>query len=62
MRQVQTPWGRVGVKVGLLENRETTASPEFEDCLALAKAHDIPVRAVYEAALATALKGEYSNE
>jgi len=62
MRQVQTPWGRVGVKVGLLENRETTSSPEFEDCLALAKAHDIPARAVYEAALAAALKGEYSNE
>ena len=62
IRHVNTHWGRVSVKVGLLGNKETASSPEFEDCLACAQMHGVTVRAVYEAALAAALNGEYIHE
>lgn len=62
VRHVVTPWGRVRVKVGFLENVETAVSPEFDDCYALAISRNTTARAVYEAALAAALKGEYAHE
>lgn len=58
-KHVQTPWGAVRVKVGFLSGRQNTAAPEFEDCRARAEAAEVPVRAVYEMALAAALKGEF---
>lgn len=61
-RQVNTPWGRVRVKIGILGGSETATSPEFEDCRALAEAHAKPVRVIYESALAAAVKGEYIHE
>ncbi|HEY3396461.1 MAG TPA: nickel pincer cofactor biosynthesis protein LarC [Armatimonadota bacterium] len=56
MRQVQTPWGPVRVKVGLLAGERVTASPEYEDCAARAKEHGVPVRHVYAAALGKAME------
>ena len=53
-----TPWGTVRVKIGRLHGRETTRAPEFEDCRRLAEEAGVPVRTVYEAALAAAVKGE----
>lgn len=57
----QTPWGPVRVKIGLWNGERLVAAPEFEDCRALAGSAGIPVRRVYEAALAAALKGELEH-
>jgi len=62
LRHVATPWGRVTVKVGFWEDKETAVSPEFEECRTLAESWDTTARAVYEAALAAAIKGEYLHE
>jgi len=48
--EVETPYGKVRVKVGSWKGRDITRSPEHDDCVRCAKAHDVPVRAVYEAA------------
>jgi pyridinium-3,5-bisthiocarboxylic acid mononucleotide nickel chelatase len=53
-RQVSTPWGEVRIKRACFDGERTTASPEFEDCRALAEKAGVPVRRVYEAALAAA--------
>jgi pyridinium-3,5-bisthiocarboxylic acid mononucleotide nickel chelatase len=47
---VETPYGPIRVKVGVLDGREITASPEFEDCNQAAERHHVPVREVYAAA------------
>lgn len=60
-RTVQTPWGSVRVKMGHFQGEATCAAPEFEDCRARAEAADVPVRQVYDAALAAALKGEFEH-
>ena len=49
-RQVQTPWGPVGVKLARGFG-VTHAKPEFEDAAALARAHGLPYRAVFEEAM-----------
>jgi len=58
-KKVGTPWGEVRVKIGTFNDTTNSASPEYEDCAALAQEHKVPVRKVYEHALAAALKGEY---
>ena len=47
---VQTPYGPIPVKVGLLRGEAITRSPEFEACSAAAARAGVPVRAVYAAA------------
>ena len=49
--EVETPYGRVRVKIGSWKARDITRSPEHDDCARCAKAHNVPLRAVYEAAL-----------
>jgi uncharacterized protein (TIGR00299 family) protein len=49
---VDTPYGRIGIKLGLRGGRVLTASPEFDDCQSAADEFEIPVKMVYEAALA----------
>lgn len=51
---VVTEFGEVQVKVGSWKGQEVTFAPEMDDCIRLAKERDIPVRRVYEAALAAA--------
>ncbi len=48
---VQTPYGAVRVKVGQRGQKDVTVSAEFDDCLAAAKAHGVPVRDVMAAAV-----------
>jgi hypothetical protein len=48
---VTTPYGEVRVKAALWDGEEKVA-PEYEDCAAAAQASGVPLRAVYEAALA----------
>jgi molybdenum cofactor synthesis domain-containing protein len=47
---VETPYGPVRIKIGRYQGVETTASPEYEDVKAAARAHNIPVKIVYAAA------------
>jgi hypothetical protein len=52
MRQVDTPYGRVGAKVKWLDGVAIGASPEYEDCARAARERGVPVRVVHEAAAA----------
>jgi len=48
---VDTPYGSVRVKIGIHHGETIQASPEFEDCIALAKRAGVPVSEVHAAAL-----------
>lgn len=48
---VQTPYGPVTVKIGLLGGEPVQVSPEFESCKALSERTGQPIRAIYEAAV-----------
>ncbi len=50
--EVDTAWGGVRIKVGLLGDEEVQAAPEHEDCMRLAGSAGVPVTMVYDAALA----------
>lgn len=49
---VRTEYGDVTVKLGLKGDRVLQVAPEFESCRALAEKAQVPLRAVYTAALA----------
>jgi len=53
---VATPYGRVRLKIGLWKGGEVTRAPEYEDCRKLAEKANVPLRKIYEAALAQTLK------
>ena len=48
--EVQTPFGTVKGKLGWLDGRPPTFSPEYEDCARVAREHNAPLREVYQAA------------
>ena len=50
-KTVQTPWGEVRVKEGLLDGKVVNAVPEFEDCKKIAEANGVPLKAVETAAV-----------
>jgi hypothetical protein len=50
IREVQTPYGPVRVKMARLPNGRVKAAPEYEDCRRLADAQGVPLRDVYFAA------------
>lgn len=50
-KTVQTPWGEVRVKEGLLDGKVVNVVPEFEDCKKIAEANGVPLKAVETAAL-----------
>jgi len=52
--EVETPHGRVRVKVAGLDGAPIGAEPEFDDCRRRAEAAGVPVRRVWAAALAAA--------
>ncbi len=43
VRQVETPWGPVRVKVKILDGQAVAASPEYDDCAQLAAQAGIPL-------------------
>ena len=47
---VETPYGPIRLKVGLCGRTVTTAAPEFDECAAAARAHDVGIRQVIGAA------------
>jgi uncharacterized protein (TIGR00299 family) protein len=57
LRTVETPHGRVRVKVATLDGVELGAQPEHDDCLALARAKGVALREVIAAALAAHRSG-----
>jgi len=52
MREVATPYGPIAVKVAADGDVVLNAAPEFEACAAAARAHGVPVKLVFAAALA----------
>jgi hypothetical protein len=48
--EVETPWGKVAVKVGREGNRITNISPEFADCARIAGEHGVPIKEVFRRA------------
>lgn len=52
--EVETPWGKVHVKVGRIGDELVTAAPEYEDCRRLAIENNVPLRRIYETVHETA--------
>jgi len=48
--EVETPWGKVSVKVGRESNRITNISPEFADCARIAGEQGVPIKEVFRKA------------
>jgi len=55
---IMTPFGKVRVKIGGLDESTRTISPEYEDCRKIALEKEIPVKRVYDEALKVAWKLE----
>jgi uncharacterized protein (DUF111 family) len=53
---VETPFGRVTVKLGLLAGARINAAPEYESARRVAEAARVPLKEVYAAALAALRK------
>jgi pyridinium-3,5-bisthiocarboxylic acid mononucleotide nickel chelatase len=51
MREVQTPYGKVHVKIASRDGRVMNVGPEYEDCRALAREAGVPVKEVWAAAV-----------
>ena len=51
LHAVETPYGTINIKVGYLNGKEMSCSPEFEDCRQSAKKHQIPVKNVMISAI-----------
>ena len=54
--EVQTPYGKVAVKVGSMDGQVMHFSPEYENCKQIARKKKIPVKTVYDTALQSAEK------
>jgi uncharacterized protein (DUF111 family) len=54
MVQVETPYGVIRVKVAEGPFGPAQVKPEFDDCVAAAREHGVPVREVLRAATAAA--------
>ena len=48
--EVETPWGKVSVKVGRAGGQVTNVSPEFADCARVAGEHHVPIKEVFRMA------------
>jgi uncharacterized protein (TIGR00299 family) protein len=49
---VETEWGAIRVKVGLLDGEIVNCAPEYEECRAIAEKHAVPLKQVMQAAVA----------
>lgn len=50
--RVETPWGPVGVKIGMWGDEVLKITPEYEDCRELARRAGLPLREIYSTAVA----------
>ncbi len=46
-KEVNTKWGKVRVKVGLLNGKAVNFSPEYEDCKKISSDFGVPIKEVY---------------
>jgi uncharacterized protein (TIGR00299 family) protein len=53
-KTVTTPHGEVTVKLGKLNGEVVQVAPEYESCRAIAASADVPLKSVYDAAVAAA--------
>ena len=53
-RAARTPYGEVTMKIGKLDGEVVQSAPEYESCKKLAEEKGVPLKTVYEAALAAA--------
>lgn len=51
-QEVQTEYGTIRIKIGELNGEQINASPEYDDCKRAADEHKVPVKRVYDAAVA----------
>jgi hypothetical protein len=50
--EVSTEWGKVRMKVARWpDGKVANASPEYEDCRAIAQRHQVPLKEVMQAAM-----------
>ena len=61
-KRATTPWGAVKVKIGRRNGRLFNSAPEFDDCRRVAEAANVPVRDVYNAAAAAAVRGDWEEK
>jgi uncharacterized protein (DUF111 family) len=61
VRSVETPWGAVRVKLKYLHDKAIGATPEYDDCVAVARERGLPVAEVSEVAQRVA-RGEFLGE
>lgn len=47
---VETPYGRVGIKIGYLNGKANTFAPEYEDCRIIARKEGLPLKEIYRIA------------
>lgn len=57
IKQVNTKYGKVRVKLGIDKGKVSTISPEYDDCKKIAGKKNIPLRVIYEEAQISAKKG-----
>ena len=50
--KVETPYGKIRIKVSKRNGEVRNAAPEYEDCKTAAAEHSVPIKEVYAAALA----------
>lgn len=56
-REVETRFGRVRVKLGRAPDGSVNVAPEYDDCKRVATAARVPLKVVYQEAVAAALRG-----
>jgi uncharacterized protein (DUF111 family) len=49
---IETEWGSVRIKVGLLNGEIVNYAAEYEDCRAIAERHAVPLKQVMQVAVA----------
>lgn len=45
--ELQTKWGTVTIKEGIYQGEVIQRSPEYDDCVRVAKTHNVPLKKVY---------------
>lgn len=61
LETVETPWGPVAVKVGRLDGATVNVAPELEACREVAARAGVPLKAVWQEALAAARRAPWGG-
>ena len=54
VREVSTAYGKIRVKVASGPDGHENLAPEYDDCKRIAKKKKVPIKVIYQAALAAA--------